>query len=130
MLEWMHAHPWMTCTVLLVLVSNIGLGLVIHLRGINGEDADRNERERGDGPTTPDQAREHMLTPRQRAASAVGDAIESFCEDGNPDAVILLPYDDIGDKAMIAELLEYKNAGWLVEFHRDYAAIQLPEIVS
>ena len=130
MIEWTHVHPWMTFTVLLVLVSNISLRFVIHLRGINGEDADRNNRECGDGRTTPDRAREYMLAPRQRAAKAIDDAIESFCEDGNPEAVILLPYDDVGDKAMIAELLEYKNAGWSVEFHRDYAAIQLPEVVS
>lgn len=31
---------------------------------------------------------------------------------------------------MIAELLEYKKQGWIVEFHHDHATIQLPAVLS
>ena len=130
MLEWTHAHPWMTFTALLVLVGNLSARIAIRRRGRRVKHPAHGEHARGDRRTTPEQVRDRMLSPRQRAARAVAEAIKSFCADGNPDAVMLVPYDDVGDKAMIAELLEYKAEGWEVEFHRDYAAVQLPEVVS
>lgn len=79
------------------------------------------------GMITPDQVRDHMLTPRQRAARAITDAIKNFCNDGDPDAVIQLsPCDD----ALITELLPYQEAGWDVSFISDAAFITLPEVMS
>ncbi len=129
MTEWMHAHPLMTFAVLLFLVDSIKLTFTIPLG--SGQQHVGDALSKGAiGVLTPDDVREHMMTPRQRAAKVISDAIASFRDDGNPKAVILLPYDDIGDNVMIAELLEYKNAGWLVEFYSGCAAISLPEVLS
>ena len=79
---------------------------------------------------TPEEARARMPSARGRAAKTVADKIESFIEDGDEDAVIVLPLKARGDNAVIAELLAYKNAGWDVSFYRRCAALSLPEVVS
>ena len=129
MLDWLHAHPWMTLAALLLLAGSFRFAIPLPAwrgRSARGKAHDAPAV----GVVAPDDVRADMRSPRQRAAKAVAEAIASFREEGNPDAVIVLPYDDIGDKAMIAELLAYQSAGWLVEFHRDHAAIQLPAVVS
>jgi hypothetical protein len=77
---------------------------------------------------TPEIARDHMLTRRERAAKVVRDCIEEFCEAGNDENVIV--FSEV-DNAMIAELLEYKEAGWHVVFGPDnVASISLPAVLS
>jgi hypothetical protein len=125
MTDWMTAHPWMTFAVLLVLVTSVRL--VITLRHRRAEhDA---PIEPDDSPITPDQAREHMLTPQRRAAKIIRGQLKMFCDDGNPEVSMTLLY-DVGDKAMIGKLLEYQRLGWHVEFHRYYATMWLPEVLS
>jgi hypothetical protein len=79
---------------------------------------------------TPEQARAKMPSARARAVRMIAEEIESFIEAGNEHAVIVMPFDDIEDNAMIAELIDYQRAGWIVEFYRGCAAISLPEVVS
>lgn len=125
MTDWMTAHPWMTFAVLLVLAGSVRL--VITLRGRRAEPNAPIDRD--DPPMTPDQARAHMLTPHRRAAKIIRGQLKMFCDDGNPDAPMTLLY-DVGDKAMIAKLLEYQRLGWHVEFHRCYATMSLPAVLS
>ena len=130
MIEWMTAHPWMMFTVLLVLAAGVSLklGFVAHVHdGAEGSTIGMDTT--APGPITPDEAREHMLTPSQLAAKLVRDQVERFCEEGNADVAMTLLY-DAGDKAVIAELLKYRKAGWNVAFHRDYATMSLPAVLS
>ncbi|TMQ11952.1 MAG: hypothetical protein E6J90_33020 [Deltaproteobacteria bacterium] len=70
-----------------------------------------------------------MLTPQRRAAKLIRGQLKMFCDDGDPSVVMTLLY-DVGDKAMIAKLLEYQRLGWQVEFHRYYATMSLPAVLS
>jgi len=79
---------------------------------------------------TPDQARDKMLSPRARAARAVADKVESFVAAGDAGRAIVMTFDGLDENAVIAELLDYKNAGWDVHFYRGCAAISLPEVLS
>lgn len=76
---------------------------------------------------TPDEARMRMLTPRELSAKTIADAIEEFCEDGDPGAPI--EFVNLGDPD-IAELLRYQEAGWVVKFEGDRATISLPAVLS
>jgi hypothetical protein len=125
MTEWMTAHPWMTLAVLLAFAGSFRV--VVALCG--RRTAAYACHEQPEPPITPDQAREHMLTPRQRAAKAVRGQVKMFCDEGNPDVAMTLLY-DAGDKAMLGHLLEYQRLGWRVEFHRDYATMSLPAVLS
>lgn len=78
--------------------------------------------------TTPDEARERMLTKRELVAKAVRDAIEDFCNEGNDEVAMV--FSDVDD-LLIAELLEYQRAGWHVVFGPDtVASISLPAVLS
>ena len=78
---------------------------------------------------TPEQARQRMPSARARAARTVAQEIESFIQAGDGNAVIALPLEAGDDNAMIAEVVDYKHAGWDVRFYRGCAAISLPEVV-
>lgn len=125
MIEWMTAHPWMTFTVLVLLASSFRFTFTLPI----GDQGDAGcETGSGDHSlVTPDEARMHMLTPRERAARAVSDAIDGFCEHGDPGIVIEL---SPCDNAMIAELLTYQEAGWTVAFTAGSATIALPAVLS
>lgn len=125
MIEWMTAHPWMTFTVLTLLASSFRFTFTLPI-GLG----DQNDGQAGseDRPlVTPDEARLHMLTPRELAAKTVADAINEFCEHGDPGEAI--EFKNLGD-ADIAELLRYRDAGWDVKFDRDQATISLPAVLS
>jgi hypothetical protein len=128
MTEWMTFHPWMTFAVLLLLVGSINFTFTIPL-GTQHDDTPAPPPP-SDLVMTPDQAREHMLTSRQRSARAVDQEIETFLEVGDERNVILMSLDGADETSMIAELLEYKGLGWNVEFYRGCAAISLPEVLS
>jgi hypothetical protein len=71
-----------------------------------------------------------MPSARARAARTIAEQIESFIQAGDRTAVVVLPLEACNDTAMIAELVDYKHAGWDVRFYRGCAAISLPEVVS
>jgi hypothetical protein len=125
MTEWMTAHPWMTLAVLLALADSFRFLVRLRRRwaAVNARP------EQAEPPITPDQAREHMRTPRRRAAKTIREQVTMFCDEGNPDVAMTLLY-DAGDKAMLGHLLEYQQLGWRVEFHRDYATMSLPAVLS
>ena len=78
---------------------------------------------------TPEQARQRMPSARARAAQTVAEEIESFIAAGDGKAIVVLPL-KMDDTAIIAELIEYKQAGWNVSFAGGCAQISLPEVVS
>jgi len=131
MIDWMHAHPWMTFAVLLLLVCSVNIKLVWPI-GLSENRDDHEPDETNDAVMTPDEARGHMLTSRQRAARAVAANIDCFIEHGDPDTVICIPFDSRQKdaKQIIERLLEYKSAGWIVNFSPGGVSIALPKVVS
>lgn len=107
--------------------------LVMALHRMNDDDHDDDdalpavEVEFAVARMTPDQAMQIMPTPRQRAERLVHDYVEQFVESGDDSLVIDL---EGSDKAIIAELLEYKAVGWSVEFIGSQAILKLPAVLS
>ena len=64
------------------------------------------------------------------AARAVADEVDRFVAAGDAERVIMMAFDQFDENSVIAELLDYRNAGWKVEFYRGCAALILPEVLS